>query len=122
MSSERKIKSLTRRQILHGMAFAPMAFRAAPIFAGPLLSSFPSLRIDRQSGIQFADLLSTQGNRSKSPLADITALVTPGSDGYASEKYADEISLVVEKWGDALKLSPSGLVALAVSLDESIEA
>ena len=122
MSLQRTVGSFTRREILKGMAFTPMAFRAATVFAGPLLSSFPSLRIDRQSGIHFADLRLTPSNPAKSPLAEITALVTPGSDGYATEKYADEIDSVLKKWSDALKASPSGLTALAVSLDESIEA
>ena len=105
------------------MALAPVAFRTAPLFAGPVLSSFPSLRIDRQSGIQFADLRLATGSPAKSPLADITALIAPGSDGYATEKYADEIDSVLKKWSDTLKGSPSsGLAALALSLDESVEA
>ena len=104
------------------MAFTPMAFRAAPVFAGPLLSSFPRLGVDRQSGIHFVDLRLTPSNPPKSPLADITALVNPGSDSYVTEKYADEVVSVLKKWSDALKASPSGLTALAVSLDESIEA
>ena len=123
MSPRRTVGSLTRREILLGMALTPVAFRTAPLFAGPLLSSFPSLHIDRQSGIQFADLRLTPGSPAKSPLADIAALVTPGSDGYATEKFADEIDSILKRWSDALKASPSsGLAALALSLDESIEA
>jgi tetratricopeptide (TPR) repeat protein len=122
MSSERKIKGLTRREILKGMAFTPMALRTAPIFAGPRLPSFPSLRIGWPSGFQFADLRLTPVNPAASPLADITALVKPGSDGYDTEKYADEIGSVLENWSNALVASPSNLTALAASLDESIEA
>jgi len=122
MSSERKIKRLTRREILKSMAFTPMAFGTAPIFAGPLLQSFPSLRIGRPFGFDFADLRVTPAYPAAAPLADITALVNAGSDGYDTEKYAEEIDSVLKKWSDALGASPVGLTALASSLDASIEA
>ncbi len=116
----------TRRKVLKGMALAPMAFRAAPLFAGPLLPGFsdpgPDLGIDHGSGIPFADLRLTPRYPVKSPLADIIALVPPGSDGYITEKYADEIGSVLQKWSDALKASTAGLSVLSESLDESIQA
>ena len=113
---------LTRREILKSMALAPAAFHASPLFAASHLSSFPSLTIDRQSGIPFADLRLTPQYPAKSPLAEIMALVTPGSDGYVTEKYADEIGSVLKKWSDALKASSPDLAAQAESLDESIDA
>jgi tetratricopeptide (TPR) repeat protein len=124
MSSYRKDGSplLTRREILKGMALMPAAFRAAPLFVGPLLSGFPSLPVDRQCGIPFADLRLTPRYPSNPPLSDIIALVTAGSDGYITEKHADEIGFVLKKWSDALKASPAGLAVLSESLDESIEA
>ena len=113
---------LTRREVLKGMALTPVAFRVAPLLAGPLLPGFPNVGIDRQSAIPFADLRLAPRYPVKSPLADIIALVPPGSDGYITEKYADEIGSVLKKWGDALKVSPAGLTVLAESVDESIEA
>ncbi len=70
----------------------------------------------------FADLRLTPHYPAKSPLSDIIALVTPGSDSYITEKYADEIGSALNKWSDALTKSPTGLSAIAESLDESIEA
>jgi tetratricopeptide (TPR) repeat protein len=122
MSSRPAAKSVTRRDVLKSMALMPAAFRAAPLFAGPLLPGFPSLHIDRQSGIPLADLRLAPHYPAKSPLTDIIALVTPGSDGYITEKYADEIGSVLKTWSDSLRKSPSGLTTLAESLDESIEA
>jgi tetratricopeptide (TPR) repeat protein len=113
---------LTRREVLKGMALAPVGFRVAPLFAGPLPPGFPNVGMDPQSGIPFADLRLTPRYPAKPPLADIMALVTPGSDGYITEKYADEIGSLLKKWSDALKVSPAGLTVLAESLDESIEA
>lgn len=124
MSSRRKDGAhlLTRREILRSVALVPAALRAAPLFAGPLLSSFANAGLERKSSIPFADLRLTPRYPVKSPLADVIALVTPGSDGYITEKYADEIGSVLKKWSDALKASPAALSVLAESLDESIEA
>jgi tetratricopeptide (TPR) repeat protein len=113
---------LTRREILKGMALTPAALRAAPLFAGSLLAGTPSLAADRQSALRFADLRLMPQYPTKSPLADIIALVTPGSDGYITEKYADEIGSVLKKWSAALKRAPAGVTVLAESLDDSIEA
>lgn len=124
MSSCRKNGThfLTRREILKGIALTPVALRAAPLLAAPLLSSFPNASMDRLSGIPIVDLRLTPRYPIESPLADVIALVTPGSDGYITEKYADEIGFVLKKWSDALKASPAGLSVLAESLEESIEA
>ncbi len=122
MSSRPTVTDVTRRKILKGMALTPVALHTAPLFAGSLFSDFPSLQISAQTGTLFADLRLTPQYPAKSPLTDIIAHVTPGSDGYITEKYADQIDSVFKKWGDALKNSPAGLAALAESLDESIEA
>ncbi|MGH9605681.1 MAG: tetratricopeptide repeat protein [Terracidiphilus sp.] len=111
---------LTRREILKGMALTPVAFRAAPFFAGPLLWGSPSQLPNRQSALRFADLRLTPHYPAKSPLADIIALVTPGSDGYVTEKYADEIGSVLKKWSEALKAAPAGPMFLAESVGESV--
>ncbi len=113
---------LTRREILKGMALTPVALRAAPIFAGPLPSGSPGLNPDRVPGTRFADLRLKPDYPVQSPLADIFALVSPGSDGYITEKYADEIGSVLNGWSDALKAAPERVTALANSLDEAIEA
>ena len=113
---------LTRREILKGMALTPVAFRAAALFAGPLQTSPPSRALNRQAGLDFSDLRLTPNYPTKSPLTDILELVTPGSDGYITEKYADQIGSVLKKWSDALRASPAALAVLADSLDDSIEA
>ena len=113
---------LTRRDILKGMALTPIALQAAPIFAGPLMPAPAGPGTNRLSDAAFADLRYTPHYPVRSPLADIFALVTPGSDSYSSEKYADEIGAVLNKWSDALRRSPAELTLLAESLDESIEA
>jgi tetratricopeptide (TPR) repeat protein len=124
MSSRRKDGSrlLTRREILKDMALAPMIYHAAPLFAGPLLAAPSIFASSRQAGPRFADLRLAPQYPVKSPLAEILALVTPGSDGYMTEKYADEIGSVLKRWSDALRAAPAGVTVLAESLDETIEA
>lgn len=124
MSSRRTDGShpFTRREILKYLASTPVAWRAAPLFAGPFPAAGPALDPNKRIGLSFADLRLTPHYPAKPPLADLLALVTPGSDGYICEKYADEISFVLKKWGDALKAAPTGLMQLSDSLDESIEA
>lgn len=113
---------LNRREILKGIALTPAAFRAAPLFAGSLLRDPFSLASDRQADPGFTDLRLTPQYPRKSPLADILALVTPGSDGYMTEKYAEEIGSALKKWSDALKAAPAGVTMLDASIDDSIEA
>jgi tetratricopeptide (TPR) repeat protein len=122
MPSRPTVRSFTRRELLKGLALAPAAFHAAPLFPGPLLPGFLNLHMNRPSGLSFADLRMTPIYPAKSPLSDIIALVAPGSDSYITERYADEIGSVLNKWSDALRKSPPGLTTLAESLDESIEA
>ena len=113
-------KFITRREILKGMALAPVALRSAPLFAGPLLTGPSTSKL--QVALIFTDLRLTPQYPAKSPLADILTLVAPGSDGYITEKYADEIGIVLKNWSDALKSDPDALAVLSRSLDESIEA
>lgn len=113
---------LTRREILRGMVLTPVALRAGPLFAGPLLTGSAMPSRDRVPGNHFPDLRLTPRYPVKSPLADIFALVTPGADGYVTEKYAAEISSVLKMWSDGLKASPTQVTVLTEWLDESIEA
>ena len=113
-------KFITRREILKGIALAPVALRSAPLFAGPLLTGPSTSKL--QAGVDFTDLRLTPQYPAKSPLADILTLVAPGSDGYITEKYADEIGIVLKNWSDALKSDPDALAVLSRSLDGSIEA
>ena len=113
---------LTRREILKSMALAPMAFRAAPLFAGPPLTRLLSPLLNQAAPLPFSDLRLKPHYPAKSPLSDIFALVTPGSDGYTNEKYADEIGSALNEWSEALRKAPAGVTALAALLDEAIEA
>ncbi len=112
----------TRREILKGMALSPMAFAASSLLASPLRAAPVILASHRQGGVPFTDLRLTPHYPAQSPLADILALVTPGSDRYITEKYADEIGSVLKKWSNALRASSAGLSVLAESLDDSLEA
>jgi tetratricopeptide (TPR) repeat protein/peroxiredoxin len=122
MSWPSSAKRLNRREIMRSMALAPLAFRAAPLFSGLSFGGSPNLLVNHPSSFPFADLHLTPRYPAKPPLADITALVSPGLDRYITEKYTEEIESLLKIWSQALQASTTGLASLAESIDDSIEA
>ena len=98
-----------------------MLFRAAPFFAGPLLS-----RTLAAAGLvdtlPLADTRFVPHYPARSPLADVIALVAPGSDEYITEKYAVEIESILRGWALKLVESPRAISSLGLSLDPAINA
>ena len=114
---------VSRRTFLRRMAWAPVLFLPAPLYAGPFrraLAEGPQDRISSSS--TFADLRFTPRYPAKSPLEDVLRHVIPGADEYISEKYALEIAELLGRWSRDLKASPPALDVLAQLLDTSIEA
>ena len=109
MLSRPIVRSFTRREVLKGMATCAggLSCRA------PLCGS-TSARVC-QSAHELGHWACPLPIFACRPLSgqvapsDIIALVTPGSDRYITEKYADEIGSALNKWSDALRKSPSGL-------------
>jgi len=58
----------------------------------------------------------------KSPLDDVLRLVDPAADEYVTEKYAFEITRLLDDWAQGLRSSPPALALLAKFLDPSLEA
>src|SRR5262249_33449523 len=69
----------------------------------------------------FADLRLTPHYPAKPPLDDVLALVLPGTDEYASEKYALEIGRILSSWAGSLKGGPPASEVLVRFLDVAIE-
>ncbi|HEY3625501.1 MAG TPA: tetratricopeptide repeat protein [Terracidiphilus sp.] len=109
-------RSISRRVILKDIAIAPLLLRAAPLFGLSSLGTSP------QPAADFTDFRLTPHYPSPSPLADVLALVAPGSDAYVTEKHALEIEAILGRWGQELKSSPRAHSALAPALDAGIQA
>lgn len=113
------IPSLSRRAILKGLAMTPVLLRPSPIFGAPF---FRESELLVANAFGFSDVRLSPHYPAPSPLADVLARVTPGSDEYVSEKYAVEIESMLKQWGQALGKSPQNLHSLAPLLDAQIEA
>ena len=115
------ISSISRRAILKGLATAPVLFRPSPFFAAPAsleASFFPGAH----AALPFSDTRFVPHYPSRSPLADVIDLVTPGSDDYVAEKYAVEIESILKRWAAQLEESPRNFSQLRSSLHPTISA
>jgi hypothetical protein len=109
----------SRRSLLKSIGLAPLMLRAAPLHALALLHPETLLPFDQ--ALSFSDLRLRPHYPAPSPLEAVLALVPPGSDEYASEKYAYEIGQVFEQWSHALEAGKTAPEMLTASLDPSIE-
>ena len=112
----------SRRELLRNFAFTAFSMRMAPLFGGAL----PQLETEVGFGFESASHAEDTRYRPHYPapssLADILALVPPGSDSYLSERNAFEIGLVFSQWSQELRSGGRGHSVLAPSLAESFHA
>ncbi len=122
----RKPHLLSRRALLKGLACTPVLLRASPLYGGSLLFGSRALFADvpqRRSDVPlaFSDIRLTPRYPKKSPLDDILRLVPPGSDEFATEKYAADIQSLLDQWSAALKINIPGSPILEKLLDPSMQ-
>src|SRR6185437_6383923 len=115
------IPLISRRRLLKHIGFAPLVFRAAPLFGTSGVFSSKESPANPHTNFPFADDRLSPHYPVQSALADILKLVAPGSDQFVTEKYAVEIESVLAKWMDGLKASPHEHAALSDISDESIQ-
>jgi Flp pilus assembly protein TadD/peroxiredoxin len=107
---------LSRRALLKGLGWAPLLLRSAALQgASTLFAPF-----DERPAFPFSDLRLIPRYPARSPLEDVLRLVPPGSDGYATERYAFEIGLVLKQWAGGLRAGD--LSVPGKSLDASLQA
>jgi tetratricopeptide (TPR) repeat protein len=109
---------ISRRAVLKGLGFAPLALKSAPILGSWIAEGAP----DPAGNFSLADVRLSPHYPSQSPLTDIFRLVPPGSDDYPLEKDAVEIESILDRWGVALKKSLQNTAALAGLLEPEIDA
>ena len=103
------------------MAWAPVVFLPAPL-QGALLRQkewpIPSARI---AHFPFSDIRFIPHYPEKSPLDPILRFAEPGTDEYAAEGYAAQISALLAAWSEELKISPRRISALRKCVAPSIQ-
>ena len=112
----------SRRTVLKTLGLAPLLFRPSPFYGSNFLFGGPSPDRTHDHELLFADIRLRPNYPSRSPLEDILRLVPPGSDEYATERYAFEIELLLAAWANDLKMSLGNHAILTGMLDPSIEA
>ncbi len=127
MSLKKKENPLfSRRSVLKSLAFAPWAFRPAPLHGAGLfmedLAGTGDANVARDPHFPFTDARFIPHYPSKSPLDDVLRLVPPGADNYVTERYAVEIGGLLEGWAGSLKASARETTVLAALVDPSMEA
>jgi Flp pilus assembly protein TadD/peroxiredoxin len=120
MSEQNKNPYFSRRTLLKSFGLAPFLLRPSPFLGSPFLFR---PEVDPQSNLlDFSDIRLAPRYPSRPPLEDIFRFVVPGSDGYATEKYATEIESIFRQWGSSLKVSVKDVSSLTPFLDASIQA
>ncbi len=120
--SKNQNQSMSRRAILKNLAVAPLILKAAPIRSLAFSAVTDAPRSGQTIDLPFSDVRLQPHYPAPSPLADIFRLVAPGSDEYATEKYAFEIEAILSRWGLDLKVSPANHARLAAALAASLQA
>jgi Flp pilus assembly protein TadD/peroxiredoxin len=108
----------SRRSLLKSMGLAPFVLRAAPLRS--LAFTSPGLSLDPET-LSFSEFRLRPHYPAPSPLEAVLALVPPGSDEYAVEKYAFQIGQLFDQWSQALQAGTTTPEVLVASLDSSIE-
>jgi tetratricopeptide (TPR) repeat protein len=108
-------RSVSRRGILKGMAWAPL------VRAASLLGDFDLTELDEKD-LPLSDIRFVPHYPAKSPLTDVLSLVSPGADEYVTEQYAAEIELILNQWSRDLIANVSNQVTFANSLHAEIDA
>jgi Flp pilus assembly protein TadD/peroxiredoxin len=112
----------SRRAFLGRMRWAPILFLPAPLKARAFRSLLGETPGEGNRSLDFADLRVRPHYPTNSPLDDVLKKVTPGMDGFVTEKYAFEILGLLEEWSRGLRAGPPASRVLAKFLDASLEA
>jgi tetratricopeptide (TPR) repeat protein len=109
---------ISRRSVLKSLSFAPLFLRSAAI------SPFCLAQNSNHHAVEFplTDPRLSPHYPSRSPLADILELTSPGSDEFPLEKFATEIESLLNRWGAALRNSIGQFIEIAPYLDQQLEA
>ncbi len=114
-------RRVSRRALLRNMRWAPTLLLPAPFHSSPFDFLVPGRVTDALESFRFADFRLTPHYPTRSPLEDVLKLVEPGLDGYLVEKYAAEITSLLNRWSVDLKAGSSAQATPASFIRPSIE-
>jgi Flp pilus assembly protein TadD/peroxiredoxin len=114
--------TLSRRELLQSLGLTALSLRAAPFFGSVLLPPEGGVLLPGDP-FDSADVIRYRPHYpDRSLLADILALVPPGSDSYVTERYAAEIGEIFTGWSKDLRAEARSHASVIGALAESIQA
>ena len=122
MPGNDKDPSISRRLFLQQMGWAPVLFLPAPVVSPFFRSARSSPASTHATHFPFADVRLRPHYPSSSPLDNLLALAAPGTDEYLTEGYVAEIMVLLERWGQQLRVNSSATTVLNSLADDSIQA
>src|ERR1700687_1122589 len=113
---------VSRRRFLGGLGWSPVLFLPSPLRASLLAPTPVGPEAILAPAPEYAELRLQPRYPSKSPLEEVLRLVVPGLDEFPAEKYALEISRILDQWSEALRASPPAPARISSSLSASLAA
>jgi Flp pilus assembly protein TadD/peroxiredoxin len=110
--------NISRRTFLKGVRYAPMLFLPAPFEAFKPHPNLLPMAFPR--ALHGADLRVEPHYPATSPLDEMIRLLAPGSDQFATEKYAAEIAELLGGWGHDLTSRRDALARARILADASL--
>jgi hypothetical protein len=114
-------RTISRRIFLQQMRWAPVLFLPATVTSPLLLSEQPRFTAAQTSHFPFADIHFAPHYPTNSPLDAVLRLAAPGTDEYVTERYASELTALLEEWSQRLKLEPPATATLGKFVDSAIQ-
>jgi tetratricopeptide (TPR) repeat protein/peroxiredoxin len=112
----------SRRAFVRNLGLAPFLLKAAPLFGADFLSQITDARVaTERDGYQFEAARYKPHYRMNTDLAAVLKFVEPGSDDYATEKYAFELSAALGRWVRDVKLSVQRVSSIQELLGTPLE-
>src|SRR5258708_8614212 len=102
-------RRFSRRSFLRNARWSPLLYLPSPLSAEALDFLLPPSLAPASYPISFADSRLSPRYPSRSPLDEMLRLVAPGADAYDSEKYAFDISKLLDRSSGKLKSSPPAI-------------
>jgi Flp pilus assembly protein TadD/peroxiredoxin len=114
--------AVSRRKFLSSIGWVPTLLLPAPISVWPFRAPISPRFGNRLSDLTFADARLNPHFPATSPLDELLRKVAPGTDEFVTEKYAAEISQLLEEWRDGLRVRPTALENVAKFSADAIAA
>jgi tetratricopeptide (TPR) repeat protein/peroxiredoxin len=113
----------SRRDVLRSLAATPFLLKPSPMFGRGFLAAFGGFQQNaNKDDYRYAASRYKPHYREQIDLTPVLKLIEPGTDDYATEKYAFEIGAKLTQWAAELRHSTTQFPSLGQFLDDQLDA